>query len=78
MTSRERVRKVINHEIPDHVPNGLGGSETTGLHVVNYDTVQKLFNLSRQVPRIGSFMTTAVFEPEFIRSEGFNTPPLGA
>jgi hypothetical protein len=33
MTSRERIRKVINHEIPDHVPNGLGGSETTGLHL---------------------------------------------
>jgi uroporphyrinogen decarboxylase len=68
MTPRERIRKVINHEIPDHVPNGLGGSETAGLHVVNYDTVQKIFNLPRQAPRIGSFMTTAVFEPAFIKA----------
>jgi uroporphyrinogen decarboxylase len=68
MTSRERVRKAINHEIPDHVPNGLGGSETTGLHVVSYDTVQRLFKIPRRAPRIDTFMTNAVFERDFLKA----------
>ena len=32
MTSRERISKVLNHEIPDFLPNGWGGCETAGLH----------------------------------------------
>jgi uroporphyrinogen decarboxylase len=68
MTSRERIRKVLNHEIPDRVPNGLGGCETAGLHVVSYDTVQKMFNVSRQAPRVDTFMTNAVFEKEFLNA----------
>jgi uroporphyrinogen decarboxylase len=68
MTSRERMRKVLNHEIPDRVPNGLGGCETAGLHVVSYDTVQKIFNIPPQPPRIDTFMTNAVFELPLIRA----------
>ena len=37
MNSRERVRAVLNHQIPDRIPNGLGGCEDAGLHVVLYD-----------------------------------------
>jgi uroporphyrinogen decarboxylase len=66
MTSRERVRKVINHEIPDRVPNGLGGCETAGLHIVAYDRLQKILSVSPHPPRIDTFMTNAVFEPELI------------
>jgi uroporphyrinogen decarboxylase len=66
MTPRERIRKVISHEIPDRVPNGLGGCETEGFHVLSYDTVQKLFGVQRKPPRIGSFMVNAVFEPEVL------------
>ena len=28
MNSRERVRAVLAHKIPDRIPNGLGGCET--------------------------------------------------
>ncbi|MBN1939607.1 MAG: hypothetical protein JW843_08475, partial [Candidatus Aminicenantes bacterium] len=31
ITSRERVRKALNHEIPDRVPIDLGGNQT-GIH----------------------------------------------
>lgn len=68
MTSRERVRKTLNHEIPDRVPNGLGGCETAGLHVVTYDRVQKMFDVPRQPPRIDTFMTNAVFENECLEA----------
>ena len=32
MNSRERVKKAINHEIPDRVPVDFGGTKVTGLH----------------------------------------------
>ena len=31
MTSRERVKKVLNHETPDRVPLDLGATPTTGI-----------------------------------------------
>lgn len=36
MTSRERVNAVLNHRIPDFLPNCWGGCETAGLHVKPY------------------------------------------
>ena len=68
MTSRDRVRKVLQHEIPDRVPNGLGGCECTGIHIYSYDLIQKIFNIPRQAPRINSFMATSVFENELIEA----------
>ncbi len=32
MTSRERVKKAINHEVPDRVPLDLGSISVTGIH----------------------------------------------
>ena len=68
MTSRERVRKVLQHEIPDRVPNGLGGCEITGIHAFNYDLLHKIFNLPKQATRINSWMVTSVFENELIKA----------
>ena len=47
MISRERVRKVLTHQIPDRIPNGLGGCETVGLHMIAYDELQKLLGVGR-------------------------------
>lgn len=33
LTSRERVRKTLNHEEPDMIPLDLGSAPTTGMHV---------------------------------------------
>lgn len=66
MTSRERVRKVLNHEIPDRIPNGLGGCETEGLHVYAYDKLQSVLGVKREAPRVDTFMTNAVFEKHVI------------
>lgn len=68
MNSRERVRAVLNHQIPDRVPNGLGGCETEGLHIVSYDTLQSVLGLERRPPRLDTFMTNAVFEEDVIRA----------
>ena len=37
MNSRERVEKVLSHQMPDYIPNGWGGCETAGMHVLAYD-----------------------------------------
>lgn len=68
MTSRERVRAVLNHELPDRVPNGLGGCETEGLHIVAYDNLQKVLGVEAKPPRLDTFMTNAVFEEPVIRA----------
>lgn len=68
MNSRERVRAVLNHQLPDRVPNGLGGCETEGLHVIAYDKLQKLLGVDARPPRVDTFMTNAVFEEPVIRA----------
>ena len=68
MNSRERVRAVLNHQIPDRVPNGLGGCETAGLHIISYENLQKALGMEVSPPRIDTFMTNAVFEEPVIRA----------
>jgi len=68
MNSRERVRTVLNHRIPDRVPNGLGGCETAGMHIAAYDRLQKVLGCECRPPRIDTFMTNAVFEEPVIRA----------
>jgi len=46
MNSLERVRAIINNKKADYVPNGLGGCETEGLHVLVYYELQKLYHAS--------------------------------
>lgn len=70
MNSRERVRAVLAHRPSDHIPNGLGGCETAGLHVLAYDKLQRVLGLKREPPRVDTFMTNAVFEPELLRAIG--------
>ncbi|MCL1793163.1 MAG: hypothetical protein FWG34_04775 [Oscillospiraceae bacterium] len=66
MIARERVKKVLNREIPDYVPNGLGGCETEGLHVLAYRKLQEILAVKPDSPKICTFMTNAVFELDVI------------
>ena len=68
MTSRERVRAVLNHQMPDCIPNGLGACETAGLHLVAYDNLQKVLGVECKPPRLDTFMTNAVFEEPVIKA----------
>lgn len=68
MNSRERVKKVLNGEMPDRVPNGLGGCETAGVHAVAYEQLQKALGLEVMPPRVDTFMFNAVFETPVIRA----------
>lgn len=68
MTSRERVRAVLNHQLPDRVPNALGGCETAGLHVAAYCELQKALGVPQHPARVDTFMTNAVFEESVIQA----------
>ena len=68
MNARERVRAVLEHRIPDRVPNGLGGCETAGMHLVTYDRLQEILGCTPELPRLDTFMTNAVFEEPVIRA----------
>lgn len=62
MTSRERVRAVLNHRLPDRIPNGLGGNETAGLHVAAYDKLLSVLGLPTIPPKMNTFAANALFE----------------
>jgi len=68
MTSRERVRRTINRDKdkPDYIPNGLGGCETEGMHVLAYHKLREALDLPPAPPKICTFMTNAVFEHDVI------------
>ncbi len=68
MTSRERVRAVLEHHVPDRIPNAWGGCETTGLHVIAYQNLQKVLGVPQTPPRLDTFMVNAVFEEEVIQA----------
>ncbi len=68
MNARQRVQAVLRHELPDRVPMGLGGCETTGLHVLAYDTLQRLLHIPHHPPRMDTFMCNAVFEEDVLRA----------
>ena len=70
MNSRERVRIVLNGSVPDHVPCGLGGCETTGLHLLAYKKLQELLKTEKRPPRLDTFMCNAVFELDVLNAMG--------
>ena len=52
MTSRERVRKAINHEEPDRVPLDLGSTLVTGIQVSAYARLKKAYGITSGVNRV--------------------------
>src|ERR1019366_5502646 len=48
MTSRERVHKALNHQVPDRVPIDLGGNQT-GIHKFAFQAVAKLLGIDETV-----------------------------
>jgi len=68
MNSRERVRAILEHRMPDRVPNGLGACETTGMHIAAYDNLREVLGVPYHPPRMDTFMTNAVFEEDVIQA----------
>ena len=48
LTSRERVRAVLNHETPDRVPIILGASNATGISLPTYRKIKQLLGIQAE------------------------------
>lgn len=52
MTSRERVRKVLNHEEADRMPIDFGAMRSTGMTAVAYNNLKKYLGLPTETTKI--------------------------
>ena len=70
MTSRERMRRFYAGEPVDRIPNGLGGCETAGMHLLAYDNLKRILGVGDRTNRMLTFMTNSAFEPEVLAAMG--------
>jgi uroporphyrinogen decarboxylase len=52
MTSRERVRRAINHQEPDRVPIDIGGTSVTSIHIDEYIEIGEYLGLDIQPTKV--------------------------
>jgi len=77
MTSREKIRKAINHEEPDRIPLDLGSTLVTGIQASIYAKLKKALGLKDQLVKvIDPFQILAYVEPEVIEKLGVDTVGL--
>ena len=67
MNSRERVRKVLNHEIPDRVPIDLGSTRTTGISTIAYNRLREKISLKNGFTRMYGFVQQLAYPEGEIR-----------
>ena len=66
MTPRQRMRAFYADRPVDRIPNGLGGCETAGMHLLAYDNLKRVLGVEDPTNRMYTFMTNAVFEPSVL------------
>lgn len=66
MTSRERVNAVLNHQLPDYLPNCWGGCETAGLHILAYQELVAALGLPQRPSHVDTFMFNAVMDEDVL------------
>ena len=59
MTSRERVIKTLNHEIPDRVPIDFGGFQT-GIHKRAYESLLEFLGIEDDITILDPVQQLAV------------------
>lgn len=67
---RQRVRNALARLPVDRLPNGLGGTETTGLHVLAYENLKKILGVDDPTCRMNTFMTTTLVELPVLSAAG--------
>lgn len=77
MTSRERVRKAINHQMPDRIPLDLGSTLVTGIQATTYAKLRKALGLKDgPVKVIEPYQMLAEVEMDVIEKIGVDTVGL--
>jgi len=67
MNSRERVRKVLNREIPDRMPIDLGSTRTTGISAIAYNRLKEKTGFKKDYARMYDFVQQLAYPGKEIR-----------
>jgi uroporphyrinogen-III decarboxylase len=76
MTSRERVWRAINHQVPDRVPIDLGGTRASGISAATYDRLKRRLGLKSPTKILDSMQLLAEVEPEMLQALHVDVVPL--
>lgn len=79
MTSRERVERTLNHEIPDRVPLDLGGTVVTGMHVSAIYMLRQALELDppgTPITVIDPMQMLGQIKPDLIEALGVDVVPI--
>lgn len=79
MTSRDRVARALNHQLPDKVPLDLGGTAVTGMHVSSVYLLRQALGLDEPgtpVKVIEPYQMLGEIKPDLIEALGVDTVPL--
>lgn len=76
MTSRERVLKAVNHQVPDRVPIDLGGCKASTIAAIAYDKLKRKLGLATPTRVIDARFMIAALEDEVLRRLHVDVVPL--
>ncbi|MCX6900943.1 MAG: hypothetical protein NT105_19895 [Verrucomicrobia bacterium] len=76
MTSRERVSKAVNHQVPDRVPIDLGGMKASTIAVSAYDKVKRELGINTPTKVLDPRFMIAALEDEVLRRLHADVVPL--
>ena len=76
MTSRERVARAVNHQVPDRVPIDLGADKASGIAVTAYDRLKRRLGLATPTKVLDPRFMIAVVEDEVLQRLHGDVVPL--
>lgn len=76
MTSRERVLKAVNHQVPDRVPADLGGLKASTIAAIAYDKLKRKIGLATMTKVVDARFMIAALEDEVLRRLHVDVVPL--
>jgi uroporphyrinogen decarboxylase len=76
MTSRERVERTINFQVPDRVPIDLGGMKASTIAAVAYDRLKKHLGLGGRTRVLDPRFMIAVVEEDVLKRFHVDVVPL--
>ena len=66
MNSRERLKKVINHQIPDRIPIDFGSMRSVGISTIAYNKILAKLGIKNKLPRMYDFIQQLAYPEEEI------------
>ena len=66
MTSRERIRAVLNHQKPDVLPIDFGGHRSSGISAIAYNRLKKYLGYPQETTKLYDVMQQLAIPEDFI------------